>query len=74
MNVYKENSKLATKLSKVEALMQELQLTVEWSYNGYLVTDRQSGQKGYVRDVESEGTSTALPRMFDSERLVVPAT
>ena len=72
MQVFRPTAPIEQKLSKVEALMREQGLSLEWTHQGFLITDTQTNSKGYIRDTESQGTPTGFPRMFDSERLVIP--
>jgi hypothetical protein len=73
MNIFKEQAPIEVKLKKVEELMRELQLHIEWNTNGFKVTNQESGQFGYIQDIESTGPPSSLPRTFESERLVVPS-
>lgn len=75
MNVFKEEAPIEVKLRKVEALMSKLGISIEWTHRGFLVTNKESGHSGHITDLETPVTPpSTLPRMFDSEKLVIPET
>ena len=70
MKLFRVDSPLEQKLQKVESLLRELNLRIE--FNGYQmdIIDGNGGGAGFVMDVENRDNSFSLPRFVESERLV----
>ena len=66
MKYYKDDSEIEIAVQKVEALMQELNLSIEGSYLTVYFKDI----KARICDVESNEQMSVFPRQTDSEKLI----
>lgn len=73
MNLFRFDSPLEQKLQKVEALLQELNLRIEFTGYQMDIIDGNGGGAGFVMDIENRDNSRSLPRFVESERLVANA-
>ncbi len=79
MKIYKTDSQIEKDLQRVEALMNELRLSIEYTANGMVVVQQPPPDStsnfaatGIITDMDSRDTTASFPRRFDSERLVIP--
>lgn len=71
ISVYKTDSNIEKKLQQVESLLRGLNLTIEWNSDGLNIVEGAEDLRVRIMDTESRDATTTLPRMFESERLVI---
>jgi hypothetical protein len=69
MRLFRVDSPLELKLQKVEALLQELGLSLNFDGYSLTITDSKSPASGFIVDSESGEKAFSLPRGFESERI-----
>ena len=73
MKIFKEDSEMEKRVQQVEALCNQLQLRILYTYNGLCVQDTHTGNVYPLLDTTSPNDKqTDFPRCFDSIRIVVP--
>jgi len=66
VKVLKKDTKFYKDLEKVFALMEELDIAIEYSGSeGFVVTNMQSGSQFYLKDSDDGQPTTSIPSLFE---------
>ena len=69
MKLFRVDSPLEMKLQKVESLLLDLGLRLDFDGYSLTISDTKSNASGFIVDSESGQKSFNIPRCFDSERI-----